>query len=136
MTGSPSDTMLIVPFPSLPKKSYFIRITGRRNIADLYTLKIKRCYKWFSESGKRFASKFVKTNSTSERFSNWKNPRKLATDETTGMHKEAVTAHAIFIGQSEGIDVVLLSKQDQKKVVGREAIKVIFDASKTMVRKQ
>ena len=50
------------------------------------------------------------------------------------MHKEAVSAHAIFIGQRQGIDAVLFSKKQQQKVVGREAMKVIFDTSKTMAR--
>ena len=126
-------------FPCLQyrKRTTRIRITGRRNIPGSYTLKRKiTCFVGTaSGSGKRFASKFAKTTFTSEGFSNWKKAlEKLATHETSDMHKEAVSAHAIFIGQRQGIDAVLFSKKQQQKVVGREAMKVIFDTSKTMAR--
>ena len=50
------------------------------------------------------------------------------------MHKESVFAHAVFLGQNQGIDTVLLSKIQQERLVGRQAMKVIFDASKTIAR--
>ena len=48
--------------------------------------------------------------------------------------KEGVLAHAVFIGQQQGIESVLISQIQQEKLIGREAMKAIFDASKTMAR--
>ena len=50
------------------------------------------------------------------------------------MHKEGVLAHAVFIGQKQGIKLVQISRIQQEKLIGREAMKAIFDASKTMAR--
>ena len=50
------------------------------------------------------------------------------------MHTESVFAHAVFLGQNQDIDTVLLSKIQEERLVGRQAMKVIFDASKTMAR--
>ena len=140
MTDSPSDTTLYVSFPTIPKKNYSYqnhwdeKYTWPVYIKEKDHVFCRHC-KWFSESGKRFASKFVKTTFTSEGFSNWKKAlEKLATHEASAIHKEAVSAHAIFIGQWQGIEAVLFSKKQQQKVVGREAMKVIFDTSKTMAR--
>ena len=40
-------------------------------VKEKYNLFCRYC-KWFSESGKKFTSKFAKTTFTSEGFSNWK----------------------------------------------------------------
>ena len=50
------------------------------------------------------------------------------------MHTESVFAHAVFLGLNQDIDTVLLSKIQEERLVGRQAMKVIFDASKTMAR--
>ena len=50
------------------------------------------------------------------------------------MHKGAVIAHSVFIGQQRRIEAVLISQIQQEKLIGREAMMVIFDASKTMAR--
>ena len=140
MTDSPSDTTLYVSLQTIQKKNYSFQNHWEEKYTWLVYIKVKdhvfcRHCKWFSESGKMFASKFVKTTFTSVGFSNWKKSlEKLATYEASAMHKEAVSAHAIFIGQRQGIEVVLFSKKQQHKVVGREAMNVIFDISKTMAR--
>ena len=84
----------------------------------------------FSESEKNFTSKFPQTTFTSDGFSNWKKVL-----EKLSIHEDSeVLSHAVFIGQQQGIDSVLISQIQQEKLIGREAMKTMFDASKTMAR--
>ena len=69
-----------------------------------------RFCKWFSESGRKFVSRFVNTTFSVDGFSNWRKAlEKLAVHESSTMHKEAISAHAVFTGQHPGVDSMLCS---------------------------
>ncbi|KAI6660626.1 hypothetical protein LOD99_10358 [Oopsacas minuta] len=79
MADSPSDTTLYVSLPTIPKKNYSYQNYWEERYSWLVDIKEKdhvfcRHCKWFSESGKRFASKFAKTTFTSEGFQTGKRP--------------------------------------------------------------
>ena len=112
---APSGTIDIVSPVNL-KKSYSYQNHWEEKYKWLLYIEEKnyvlcKYCKWFSKSGKKFNSKFAKTTFTLDGYSNWRKALvKLAIHEGSEMHKESVFAHAVFLGQNQGIDAVLLSK--------------------------